>query len=192
MKSALYPYVLFSSINRYCFPCYDILKAAPSLLQRLKMLLSIRHLLSFWLLVFSTPLTSTSALVAPDSSHGPDLDAARRNAFHIFNVIHSAMRQWSSSVNHNGVSFFLATIPEGNLFYHGRSSPDRPDSFEWLAFEVEHPSGFALSGDPRMPPLGRPPNNPNILSWQPSYSEISGTQMLPTLESYVIEASSAH
>jgi hypothetical protein len=157
------------------------------------MLLSIRHLLSFWLLVFSTPLTSTSALVAPNSSHGPDLDAARRNAFHIFNVIHSAMRQWGSSVNHNGVSFFLATVPEGNLFYHGRSSPDRPDSFEWLAFEVEHASGFALSGDPRMPPPGlpRPTNKPDIFSWQPSYSEISGTQMSPTQESHVTEDSSA-
>ena len=25
MKSALYPYVLFSSIDRYCFPCYHAL-----------------------------------------------------------------------------------------------------------------------------------------------------------------------
>lgn len=55
------------------------------------------------------------------------------------------MRQWGSSVHHNGLSFYLATAPEGSVFYHGGFSPDRPDSFEWLAFEVEHAAQFAAS-----------------------------------------------
>jgi hypothetical protein len=74
----------------------------------------------------------------------PVLHAARRNAFRIFNTDHSAMRQWGSS---NGLSFFLTTIPEGNLFYHGSISPGLPDRFEWLAFEIEHASAFGQSVD---------------------------------------------
>jgi hypothetical protein len=85
------------------------------------------------------------------------------------------MRQFGSSSNHNGLSVFLAIVPEGNLFYHGRHSPSRPDSLDWLAFEVEHGHGFAQSRMP-MPPLpGRP--HPDILSWHhlPN-SDISETQ----------------
>ncbi|KKY29766.1 hypothetical protein UCDDA912_g10298 [Diaporthe ampelina] len=73
------------------------------------------------------------------------MKSAHENAFAIFNSIHSAMRQWGSSVHHNGLSFYLATAPEGSVFYHGGFSPDRPDSFEWLAFEVEHAAQFAAS-----------------------------------------------
>jgi hypothetical protein len=65
------------------------------------------------------------------------------NAFRIFNAVHSALRQWGSSIQHNGMSFFPVTIPEGNLFYHGRHDTERPDAFEWLAFEMEHASQFA-------------------------------------------------
>lgn len=75
----------------------------------------------------------------------PDAEVAGRspNSFRIFNAVHSALRQWGSSIQHNGLSFFPVTIPEGNLFYHGRHSPEKPDSFEWLAFELEHASQFA-------------------------------------------------
>jgi hypothetical protein len=55
------------------------------------------------------------------------------------------MRQWGSSVHHNGLSFYLATAPEGSIFYHGGLSPDRPVGFDWLAFEVEHAAHFATS-----------------------------------------------
>lgn len=55
------------------------------------------------------------------------------------------MRQWGSSLNHNGVSLFLATVPEGQLFYHGGSDTGRPDGFEWLAFELEHAQMFGTS-----------------------------------------------
>ena len=79
----------------------------------------------------------------------PDVEVASRspNAFRIFNAVHSALRQWGSSIQHNGLSFFPVTIPEGNIFYHGRHDTERPDTFEWLAFEMEHASQFAQSWD---------------------------------------------
>ncbi|KAL8330859.1 hypothetical protein RB593_001691 [Gaeumannomyces tritici] len=78
----------------------------------------------------------------------PSPEAARRNAFKIFNAVHSAARQWGSSLDHNGMSFFLATVPEGSVFFHGDSKPDRPEGVEWLAFEIEHAQVFARSEDP--------------------------------------------
>jgi hypothetical protein len=51
-----------------------------------------------------------------DSRYRP----VRENAHYIFNAIHGAMRQWGSSLKHNGMSFFPATIPNKTLFYHGR------------------------------------------------------------------------
>ncbi|KAJ9150549.1 hypothetical protein NKR19_g5266 [Coniochaeta hoffmannii] len=79
----------------------------------------------------------------------PDVEVASRspNAFRIFNAVHSALRQWGSSIQHNGLSFFPVTIPEGNLFYHGRHDTERPETFEWLAFEMEHASQFAQCWD---------------------------------------------
>ncbi|OBT61472.1 hypothetical protein VE03_09343 [Pseudogymnoascus sp. 23342-1-I1] len=65
------------------------------------------------------------------------------NANHVFNAIHSSMRQWGSSVHHNGMSFFLATVPEGTQFYHGTSNPYPVSGIEWLAFEPEHAMAFA-------------------------------------------------
>jgi len=78
------------------------------------------------------------------------------------------MRQWGSSLNHNGMSVFLATVPEGQLLYHGGRSSTREqgptgEGFDWLAFEVEHAQNFAASWDgrPRRPPGGgkRPPGD---------------------------------
>jgi hypothetical protein len=71
----------------------------------------------FWLAFLSTSTDLPSTVKPqplPTSEH-----TTRLNAFQIFNAIHSAMRQWGSSLNHNGMSFFLATVPEGQLFYHG-------------------------------------------------------------------------
>lgn len=65
------------------------------------------------------------------------------NANHVFNAVHSSMRQWGSSVHHNGMSFFLATVPEGTQFYHGTSTPYPVNGVEWLAFEPEHAMVFA-------------------------------------------------
>lgn len=59
------------------------------------------------------------------------------------------MRQFSSSVHHNGLSFYLAQAPEGSIFYHGDYRIETPPDFEWLAFEFEHAQIFAESWEPR-------------------------------------------
>ena len=87
----------------------------------------------------------------------PDAQSARNNAHHIFNAIHSAGRQWGSSLNHNGFGFYPAVMPEGTLTYHGSRSSERPRGLEWLAFQEEHAENFAQSYDPKkhrhpMPP----------------------------------------
>lgn len=65
------------------------------------------------------------------------------NANHVFNAIHSSTRQWGSSLNHNGMSFFLATVPAGTQLYHGTSKPYPITGMQWLAFEPEHALIFA-------------------------------------------------
>ncbi|PNS18888.1 hypothetical protein CAC42_5427 [Sphaceloma murrayae] len=89
-------------------------------------------------------------------------------ANHVFNAIHNSMRQFGSSLNHNGLSFFLATVPQGTEYYHGTSSPNRINDTQWLAFEPEHALIFARphmrppkdgKGAPgRPPPSGPPPS----------------------------------
>jgi hypothetical protein len=77
-----------------------------------------------------------------------------KNANHIFNVIQDSMRQWGSSLHHNGVSFFLAGVPAGTQFYHGTSKASPVNGTEWLAFEPEHAMVFAR------PRRGPPPHLP--------------------------------
>lgn len=91
------------------------------------------------------------------SSGGHELAA---NANHIFNAIHSSLRQWGSSLNHNGMSYFLATVPEGTQLYHGTSKAEPVMGMEWLAFEPEHSILFAgRRGPPRRRP-GEEPGKP--------------------------------
>lgn len=109
-------------------------------------------------------LAATSCAIASDprQQHLPDIDAARHNAFALFNSIHAAMRQWGSSVHHNGMSFYLAQAPQGSVFYHGGFTPTRPSSFEWLAFEVEHAANFAQSWEGQPQPR---PDKTSYLLW---------------------------
>ncbi|KAH3910668.1 hypothetical protein HBI56_189770 [Parastagonospora nodorum] len=65
------------------------------------------------------------------------------HANHVFNAIHSSMRQWGGSLNHNGMSFFLATVPANTQLYHGTWEPEAIQGMEWLAFEPEHARIFA-------------------------------------------------
>lgn len=96
-----------------------------------------------WVLVASA---STSATTAEPASIKPSLEQAKRNATPIFNSIHSAMRQWGSSLNHNGLAAIPATIPKGKLLYHGTHSSDaNTTGLEWLAFEPEHSEAFVPS-----------------------------------------------
>ncbi|KAK4234751.1 hypothetical protein C8A03DRAFT_18407 [Achaetomium macrosporum] len=116
-------------------------------------------------------LTSATSIPSTDSASidfGPSEVEARQNAYSIFNAIHSAMRQWGSSLNHNGMSFFLATVPAGVMLYHGTSSPHSPPGPEWLAFEIEHAEMFAHPrygrGKPPIPPRhGTPPGTQHPL-----------------------------
>ncbi|KAI5294626.1 hypothetical protein KEM52_003580 [Ascosphaera acerosa] len=75
------------------------------------------------------------------------------HATEIFNSIHAAMRQWDSSVLHNGMTFYFATVPTGTQFYHGGSTAARVTGLEWLAFEAEHALGFAWPADSPPPPV---------------------------------------
>lgn len=69
------------------------------------------------------------------------------------------MRQWGSSLNHNGMSFFLAQIPAGTELYHGTGVNVTVKGVEWLAFEPEHAMNFArkFNMKPRPPPKDREP-----------------------------------
>lgn len=76
----------------------------------------------------------------------PSPEQGRTNAYPIFNSIHSATRQWGSSLNHNGMAMIPAKVPKGTLLYHGTHSSDvRTTSLEWLAFEPEHSEVFCTS-----------------------------------------------
>ncbi|KNG86276.1 hypothetical protein ANOM_004525 [Aspergillus nomiae NRRL 13137] len=91
------------------------------------------------------------------------------NANHIFNAIHSSMRQWGSSLHHNGMSFFLATVPKGTQLYHGNSSPGPVNGTEWLAFEPEHAMVFARPH--HGPPPGKGPYKRSQLPLKPEHME---------------------
>lgn len=80
----------------------------------------------------------------------------------IFNAVHSSMRQWGSSVYHNGMSFFLASVPAGTQLYHGTNKEEPVTGTEWLAFEPEHSLVFArMSRPPRGPHPGPPRGGPS-------------------------------
>ncbi|OAF99695.1 uncharacterized protein CC84DRAFT_1169214 [Paraphaeosphaeria sporulosa] len=93
-------------------------------------------------------------------------DAKAGNANHIFNAIHSSMRQWGSSLNHNGMSFFMATVPADTQLYHGSSSEDVVKGMEWLAFEPEHALVFARSRGPGGSRPGHGPENGEEKEWE--------------------------
>ena len=130
------------------------------------------------------PLFSPSETL---ENHGPSLENARANAPHIFNAIHSSMRQWGSSLNHNGMSFFPARIPNNTHLYHGTHTPVAVTGMEWLAFEIEHAEMFSNSrwvrhpgnqpgepGRPRRPgePGGGRPPPPMELDWAENLDEM--------------------
>ncbi|KZL71114.1 hypothetical protein CT0861_03860 [Colletotrichum tofieldiae] len=97
----------------------------------------------------------------------PSHDIARERGFQVFNAIHSAMRQWGSSLHHNGLGLIPATVPRGTLLYHGTWRNYTPPDFEWLAFEMEHAENFASStkdarkGPSKGPQPPQPPGQEN-------------------------------
>lgn len=120
-----------------------------------------------------TPLLlslSLGASVTPGQSplfiqnfNAHSVENARANALEIFNAIHSSMRQWGSSLKHNGMSFFPVSVPKGTLFYHGSHTSEPVKGMEWLAFELEHAEFFARQkafGPNHPPNKGYGPKNP--------------------------------
>ena len=96
------------------------------------------------------PALLAAATALPESAPAnppirPSAESARQNAFLIFNSVHSAMRQWGSSLHHNGMALIPATIPRGTVLFHGSHSNSTPAPPEWLAFEMEHAENFARS-----------------------------------------------
>ncbi|KAL1879052.1 hypothetical protein Plec18167_004349 [Paecilomyces lecythidis] len=88
-------------------------------------------------------LAAIAGALSPAPDRYGSSESRLRYANHIFNAIHSSMRQWGSSLNHNGMSFFWATVPEGTELYHGTHRPEPVTGTEWLAFEPEHAMLFA-------------------------------------------------
>ncbi|KAF3769710.1 hypothetical protein M406DRAFT_245985 [Cryphonectria parasitica EP155] len=83
---------------------------------------------------------------AVSKDFGPSVQVAKTRGPQIFNAVHDSMRQWGASLHHNGMSFFLATVPEGVIFHHGNNDERSPDDPDWLAYEIEHAEGFARGG----------------------------------------------
>jgi hypothetical protein len=104
-------------------------------------------------LTFSVCLLVLPAISSADTSHIP----AQDHANYIFNSVHHAMRQWGSSLDHNGMSIFFATVPANTEFYHGTSSAKPVNGTQWLAFEPEHALNFANCGRPGKGGRGRLP-----------------------------------
>ncbi|XWX00442.1 hypothetical protein V2A60_008462 [Cordyceps javanica] len=111
------------------------------------------------LALFSGPLAATTVSFAPSKSH------AENNAHSIFNSIHSAGRQWGSSINHNGFALVPGTIPRGSLFFHAAATPTwlsvgparldfEPEAAE--AFAAEWFGGCRSPGDEEAFPKDRP------------------------------------
>lgn len=112
--------------------------------------------------VLSSPSSASTSDEATQSASSNTVPSALptvlspvRNANHMFNAIRGAMRQWDSSWNHNGMSFFLAEVPEGVQFYHGTRQEHAVTGMQWLAFEPEHALMFARGGPRGGPGKGR-------------------------------------
>ncbi|KAI2612451.1 uncharacterized protein GGS25DRAFT_475424 [Hypoxylon fragiforme] len=118
-------------------------------------------------------VTGGAASPTSSSSFGPDPESARKNGPQIFNAVHNAMREFGSALHHNGMSLFPGTISEGVLLYHGSPTTEVPETFEWLAFEIDHAETFARGPfglpkttrlehytEPPPPKGGRPPKPP--------------------------------
>ncbi|KAI1002068.1 hypothetical protein K3495_g6134 [Podosphaera aphanis] len=112
-------------------------------------------------LISSAPPSSTVESALPNTIH---------HASQIFNTVYGATRQWSSSIHHNGMSYFPLTVPANTLFYHGRESAEPIVGIDWLAFEIEHAESFTRfhpwKGDA---PTTIPPEDENIQGYLHTY-----------------------
>lgn len=111
------------------------------------------------------PIAAASVAASITDSLGdglaPNVETARRRGPEIFNAVHNSMRQWGSSLHHNGMSFYIATVPKGVLLHHGNTSPYSPTEPDWLAYEIEHAENFAHSRRGGPPGRGHGPPPPH-------------------------------
>ncbi|KAF4966907.1 hypothetical protein FSARC_5471 [Fusarium sarcochroum] len=96
---------------------------------------------------------STTAYSSSTETFYPSIEVAAKRGPAIFNSVHDSLRKWGSTVHPNGMSFYLATIPEGVMLHHGNDRNETPTSFDWLAYEIEHAEIFARVWPPRRPDL---------------------------------------
>ncbi|KAI5206149.1 hypothetical protein E4T39_02721 [Aureobasidium subglaciale] len=129
------------------------------------------------LLPLLLPWLVTAGPLPASTYSSPNTDAIT-HANHIFNAVHDSMRQFGSSLNHNGMSLFVATVPEGTEFYHGTSKRDRINGTEWLAFEPEHALIFARGH--RGPPPGHAPGEGRPPPSKVDDEKLKGTYLLDT------------
>lgn len=80
---------------------------------------------------------ATAVAGAGAAAFAPDKVYAEKNAHAIFNSVHSAGRQWGSSIYHNGFAMIPAIVPRGSIFYHGTTTREVPAGPARLAFEPE-------------------------------------------------------
>jgi hypothetical protein len=97
----------------------------------------------FLLLLRVTAAFRARHVLSDDYVYSAGTESSRANTNLIFSALHSAGRQWGSSVQHNGMSFFPATIMEGTVLYHGGWVQDPVIGMEWMALEVQHAEMFA-------------------------------------------------
>ncbi|KAK7430945.1 hypothetical protein QQZ08_002474 [Neonectria magnoliae] len=88
----------------------------------------------------------------------PIAEVAAQRGPQIFNAAYDSLRKWGSVVHPNGMSLYLATVPEGVMLHHGNARNETPTELQWLAYEIEHAEMFARErrgGPPGGGPLGR-------------------------------------
>jgi len=114
------------------------------------------HALRIAVLAASVVFGSVIEHAAPASEAPlqPDAGIAIQRAPQIFNAISDSLRKWGTTVHLNGMSLYLATIPDGVLLYHGNSRNETPTDVDWLAYEIEHAEMFARPRRGRPPPAG--------------------------------------
>jgi hypothetical protein len=118
---------------------------------------TIRWLYSATLLVWFEAACCSSFLSTIEYNFRPSAETAAQRGPQIFNAVYDSMRKLGSSFHCNGMSIYLATVPEGVLFHHGNARNATPTTLDWLAYEIEHAEMFARPAKHWKPeePLGR-------------------------------------
>ncbi|CAK7226464.1 hypothetical protein SCUCBS95973_006208 [Sporothrix curviconia] len=106
------------------------------------------------LIALATVLTGASLVQAVQ----PSTEVAAQRGPYIFNAVFDSLRKYGSTVHPNGMSLYLATVPEGVFFHHGNGQNATPTALDWLAYEIEHAEIFARTkfGAPGGGPGGGP------------------------------------